>query len=65
VLLFKARDGRQKDDEDFADLLPTLTTAQAAWLLPRLTPPGQPERPWAHRLAEHTEGIDKLTRAET
>jgi hypothetical protein len=52
VPLFKARDGRQKDDDDFADLLPTLTAAQAAWLLPRLTPPGQPQHRWARRLAE-------------
>jgi hypothetical protein len=51
VLLFKARDGRDKDDRDFCDLLPLLTPGQKAWLLPRLARAGGPEHPWARLLA--------------
>ena len=46
VLLFKARDGRDKDDADFADLLPLLTIEQKQWLAPRLAPPGRPDHRW-------------------
>ncbi|KJY39899.1 hypothetical protein VR45_01625 [Streptomyces sp. NRRL S-495] len=53
VLLFKARDGRPKDDADFADLAPLLTEEQRAWLAPRLAPPGAPAHPWSARLAAH------------
>jgi len=52
VLLFKARDRlrarhpRDKDEQDFRDLAPLLTTEQRQWLIPRLTHPGADEHPW-------------------
>jgi hypothetical protein len=48
VLLFKARarDRRDKDDQDFHDLAPLLTDEQRQWLVPRLGPPGADEHPW-------------------
>ena len=50
VLLLKARDGRPKDDDDFAALAPLLTEAQRQWLIPRLGPPGRPDHPWLGHL---------------
>src|SRR5215831_6310478 len=52
VLLFKARDRlrardpRDKDEQDFRDLAPLLTAEQRQWLIPRLTHPGAEEHPW-------------------
>ncbi len=46
VLMFKARERRPKDVQDFADLRPLLTREQTDWLAPRLSPPGAPDHPW-------------------
>jgi hypothetical protein len=52
VLLFKARDRlrardpRDKDEQDFRDVAPLLTAEQRQWLIPRLTHPGADEHPW-------------------
>ncbi len=51
VLMFKAREPRPKDEEDFADLQPLLTREQASWLAPRLAPPGDTDHPWLSGLS--------------
>ncbi|WP_370221176.1 nucleotidyltransferase domain-containing protein [Kitasatospora sp. MAP12-22] len=50
VLLFKARDGRDKDELDFRALAPLLTADQRAWLAPRLSRPGDEPHRWAAEL---------------
>ncbi|MDH6133299.1 hypothetical protein P3T37_002694 [Kitasatospora sp. MAA4] len=52
VLLFKSRDGRDKDDLDFRALAPLLTAEQRAWLTPRLGPPGAEPHHWLAELAQ-------------
>jgi hypothetical protein len=48
-LLFKAKDGREKDEQDFLAYLPLMTVEQRAWLLAALQA-HLPNSPWIPRL---------------
>ncbi len=50
-LLFKSGTPRPKDEQDFADCLPLLTSDQKTWLSNALTSQ-QPDHPWLARLHE-------------
>jgi Aminoglycoside-2''-adenylyltransferase len=50
VLLFKSRDPRDKDEQDFRDLAHLLTLEQRQWLAPRLSPPGGADHPWRQEI---------------
>ncbi len=50
VLLFKSRDERDKDEQDFQALAPLLTAEQRDWLAPRLAPPGTGPHRWLAEL---------------
>ena len=54
ALLFKAKAARDKDEQDFAAVLPALSAGQLAWLDAALAL-AHPEHPWRTRLA-HSAG---------
>jgi len=49
VLLFKAKEGRPKDSDDFARAVPLLSADQRDWLRNALTT-AHPDHPWVDRL---------------